>query len=245
MKRRDLTTYLGSGAMASTFWPLVARAQISAKRPLIALLAVPTSAGYERSRNGLIEGLHEAGYFEGRNIDLVERYADGFLERLPALAEELVRLKPDVVVAQVSSAALALRRITTTVPIVVGTMADPVRMGLIASDFELFEYQSPDQRTVEPKNSDYGGHHFAFYVDDIDAAVAYLRSKGLKILGDVKRDTAGPTKGLAWVYVLAPWGTQLEFVSYPNNLAYEHTMGQGLWDPRSCRANPSTHSCQQ
>jgi putative tryptophan/tyrosine transport system substrate-binding protein len=69
------------------------------------------------------------GHFEDRNIDLVERYADGFLERLPALAEELVRLKPDVIVAQVSSAALVLKRSTTTVPIVVGTMADPVRLG--------------------------------------------------------------------------------------------------------------------
>jgi catechol 2,3-dioxygenase-like lactoylglutathione lyase family enzyme len=67
------------------------------------------------------------------------------------------------------------------------------------ANFELFEYQSGDQRTVQLKNSGYGGHHFAFYVDDIDAAVAYLRRKGLKILGDIKRDTAGATKGLSWV----------------------------------------------
>jgi putative ABC transport system substrate-binding protein len=131
MKRRDLITCLGRGANASTiFWPLVARAQGSAKRPMIALLAVPVSSGFARNRNGLLQGLHESGYFEDRNIDLVERYADGFLERLPALAEELVRLKPDVIVAQVSSAALVLKRSTTTVPIVVGTMADPVRLGL-------------------------------------------------------------------------------------------------------------------
>lgn len=105
------------------------------------------------------------------------------------------------------------------------------------ANLELFEYHSPDQRSVEPKNSDYGGHHIAFYVDNIDAAVAYLRSKGLKILGDVKRDAAGPTKGLAWVYVLAPWGTQLEFLSYPNGLAYEQTTRQRLWDPRSSGAS--------
>jgi catechol 2,3-dioxygenase-like lactoylglutathione lyase family enzyme len=112
------------------------------------------------------------------------------------------------------------------------------------ANLELFDYQSPDQRTVQPKNSDYGGHHFAFYVDDIDAAVAYLRGKGLKVLGDIKRDDAGPTKGFAWVYVLAPWGTQLEFVSYPNGLAYEQTTKQRLWNPRSCEVLPSTSSCQ-
>jgi len=100
------------------------------------------------------------------------------------------------------------------------------------ANFELFEYQSPDQRTVQPKNSDYGGHHLAFYVDDIEAAVAYLRGKGLKVLGEIKTNTAGPTQGLSWIYVLAPWGTQLEFLSYPKGLAYEQTTSQRLFDPR-------------
>jgi len=112
------------------------------------------------------------------------------------------------------------------------------------ANFELFEYQSPDQRKAQPKNSDYGGHHFALYVDDIDAAVAYLRGKGLTVLGEIKRGSTGPTKGLAWVYVLAPWGTQLEFVSYPHGLGYEHTTSQRLWDPRSRAALPSARSGQ-
>jgi catechol 2,3-dioxygenase-like lactoylglutathione lyase family enzyme len=102
------------------------------------------------------------------------------------------------------------------------------------ANFELFEYQSPDQRTVQPKNSDYGGHHLAFYVDDLDATVAYLRGKGLRVLGDIKHNTAGPTKGLSWIYVLAPWGTQLEFLSYPKGLEYEQTTTKRLFDPRSC-----------
>ena len=80
------------------------------------------------------------------------------------------------------------------------------------ANFELFEYQSPDQRTVQPKNSDYGGHHLAFYVDDIEAAVAYLRGKGLKVLGEIKTNTAGPTQGLSWIYVLAPWGSYRRFL---------------------------------
>jgi catechol 2,3-dioxygenase-like lactoylglutathione lyase family enzyme len=112
------------------------------------------------------------------------------------------------------------------------------------ANFELFEYQSPDQRTVQPKNSDYGGHHLAFYVDDIEATVAYLRSKGLRVFGDIKTNAAAPTKGLSWIYVLAPWGTQLEFLSYPKGLEYEKTTTKRLWDPRGCAAPSSARSCQ-
>jgi putative ABC transport system substrate-binding protein len=130
MRRREFI----SGFVAAAAWPVAVRAQVAARRPVIAFLAVPTFAAYDRYRGGFLQGLHELGYFEDRNVQLVERYADGFLERLPALAEELVRLKPDVIVAGVSSAAVALRRFTTTIPIVVATMADPIRLGLIASD---------------------------------------------------------------------------------------------------------------
>jgi catechol 2,3-dioxygenase-like lactoylglutathione lyase family enzyme len=112
------------------------------------------------------------------------------------------------------------------------------------ANFELFEYQYPDQRTIQPKNSDYGGHHLAFYVDDLDAAVAYLRGKGLRILGDIKHNAVGPTKGPSCIYVLAPWGTQLEFLSYPKGLEYEQTTTKRLFDPRSCAPLASARSCQ-
>jgi putative ABC transport system substrate-binding protein len=78
--------------------------------------------------------MHEAGYLEGHDFDLVERYADGYLERLSALAEELVRLKPDLILPGSSAIALVVRQFTTTIPIVVGTMADPIRLGLVASE---------------------------------------------------------------------------------------------------------------
>ncbi|GAA5542205.1 MULTISPECIES: VOC family protein [Brucella/Ochrobactrum group] len=52
------------------------------------------------------------------------------------------------------------------------------------SNFEIFEYSSPDQNPVQPRNSDVGGHHLAFYVDDIDSAVQYLRMHDVRILGE-------------------------------------------------------------
>ena len=98
-------------------------------------------------------------------------------------------------------------------------------------NFEIFEYESPDQRSQPPKNSDVGGHHLAFYVDDFDAALTYLRGHGLEILGEPTTRTTGPSGGQTWVYFLTPWGMQLELVSFPNGKAYERESSVRLWHP--------------
>jgi len=98
------------------------------------------------------------------------------------------------------------------------------------SNFEIFEYQSPDQDGQPPKNSDVGGHHLAFYVDDMEAALTYLKAKGVRILGTPtlsKNASAGQT----WVYFLSPWGMQMELVSYPGGKAYEKETNLRLWHP--------------
>jgi catechol 2,3-dioxygenase-like lactoylglutathione lyase family enzyme len=99
------------------------------------------------------------------------------------------------------------------------------------SNFEIFEYEAPDQNTVQPKNSDVGGHHLAFYVDDMDAAVAFLKGKGVRFLGEPTLRTAGPSAGQSWVYFLTPWGMQLELVSYPDGKGYEKETDRRLWHP--------------
>ena len=97
------------------------------------------------------------------------------------------------------------------------------------SNVEIFEYKSADQVKSPPKNSDIGGHHLAFYVDDIDKAVAYLRSeKSVRLLGEVKHITDGPHAGEAWIYFIAPWGLQMELVNFPNGRFH----GDKLWDTR-------------
>jgi glyoxylase I family protein len=85
--------------------------------------------------------------------------------------------------------------------------------------FEVFEYTAPDHRTEPPRNSDVGGHHIALYVEDLDAAVAYLRSCGVRVLGE-PTTSKGPHLGQRWVYFLAPWGLQFELVSYPHGRAF-------------------------
>jgi putative ABC transport system substrate-binding protein len=77
--------------------------------------------------------LHELGYVEGLNIDIVYRYADGDLTRMPALADELVRLNPGAIVAANTAATLALKRATATIPIVCVGLTDPEGFGFIAS----------------------------------------------------------------------------------------------------------------
>jgi catechol 2,3-dioxygenase-like lactoylglutathione lyase family enzyme len=96
-------------------------------------------------------------------------------------------------------------------------------------NLEIFEYSVSDQNRAPPKNSDIGGHHLAFYVDDMTKAVAHLKANGVKVLGEPTVMGGGPTAGETWVYFLAPWGMQLELVSYPKGKAYEKEYKSRLW----------------
>lgn len=97
------------------------------------------------------------------------------------------------------------------------------------SNIELFDYDAPDQQTVSPRNSDIGGSHIAFYVDDIQAAAEYLRAQGVQTrMGPVPIDD-GPVAGQTILYFSAPWGTQMELISFPNGMAYERDGGSVLW----------------
>ena len=97
------------------------------------------------------------------------------------------------------------------------------------SNIELFQYTAPDQKTVAARNSDIGGHHIAFYVDDIDAAAAYLKEKGVRTLMGPLPVNEGPAAGQSILYFFAPWGLQLEAISFPQGMAYEKDGGPVLW----------------
>ncbi|MEC6830453.1 VOC family protein [Photobacterium toruni] len=100
-------------------------------------------------------------------------------------------------------------------------------------NLELFEYAETVKRSkTSPNNADIGGHHIAFYVDDMDAAVTYLKQQDIKVLGEPIIMTEGPTAGESWVYFMAPWGMQLELVSYPNGKAFMQQNTTDLFDPR-------------
>lgn len=106
-----------------------------------------------------------------------------------------------------------------------------VRCGF-GANLEVFEYSAPGQNLAPPLNSDIGGHHLCFYVDDMDAALAHLRAHGVHIMGDVNVIDEGPALGSSWIYFLAPWGLQLELVSYPNGKGPPGGPARRLWNPR-------------
>jgi catechol 2,3-dioxygenase-like lactoylglutathione lyase family enzyme len=97
-------------------------------------------------------------------------------------------------------------------------------------NFEIFQYQTPQPQQPQPLNSDIGGHHLAFYVDDIDLAYQYLLSKNVRVLGE-PTSSKSHSEGQRWVYFLTPWGMQCELVSYPNGKAYEKENSMRLWHP--------------
>jgi catechol 2,3-dioxygenase-like lactoylglutathione lyase family enzyme len=106
-----------------------------------------------------------------------------------------------------------------------------VRCGY-GSNIELFQYQSPDQAKALPKNSDIGGHHIALYVDDIDKAAEYLKSKNVTTMQGPIPIKEGPAAGQSILYFLTPWGLQMELISYPQGMAYEKDSKSVLWSTR-------------
>ena len=103
------------------------------------------------------------------------------------------------------------------------------------ANLELFEWSAPDQDRRQPRNSDFAGHHTAFYVDDIEAAAAWLRSNGVETY-DGPFTTRDGDYARQWVlYLRTPWGAHLELVSYPGGMGYENNGPQRLWDPRPAR----------
>jgi putative ABC transport system substrate-binding protein len=130
--RRELITLLGGAAAA---WPLAARAQQPATVARIAFLGAVSASSTVHKQNidALREGLRDLGYIEGQNLIIEFRWAEGRYELLPALAAELVRLKPDAIITHGTPGTLAAKRATTTIPIVMAVVGDAVVTGVVSS----------------------------------------------------------------------------------------------------------------
>src|SRR5262245_17352938 len=121
VKRREFITLLGGAAAAA--WPRGARAQRT-KNARIGFLGLVSPSSHAARVAALRAGLRDLGWVEGRNIDIEFRWAEGNYDRLGALAEELVRLNVDVLVTHATSGALAAKKATSTIPIVITAVAD-------------------------------------------------------------------------------------------------------------------------
>ena len=130
MDRRTLLRTFGLSLLAP---PLVAEAQPAAKVPRIGVVLTLYASPAETAVQGFRDGLRALGYIEGQNVVIEWRSAAGKYDQLGALVTDLVRLKVDVIVADVTRAVLAARQATTTIPIVFTIAADPVGNGLVSS----------------------------------------------------------------------------------------------------------------
>jgi putative tryptophan/tyrosine transport system substrate-binding protein len=131
LKRRDFITLIGGAAA----WPLAARGQQSERVRRVGLLQglAADDPEWQRRFGAFKQGLQELGWSEGQNITFEARFADGTLERLPALAAELVQANVDVVVTNGAQAIEAARKATSTIPIIMASVGDAVGAGYIAS----------------------------------------------------------------------------------------------------------------
>ncbi|HQR39512.1 MAG TPA: ABC transporter substrate-binding protein [Blastocatellia bacterium] len=128
----DRRTIVGAIAAGLVGAPRLIVAQAPPRVYRIGLLGVSTAAGYARQAEAFRRGLSEHGYVEGHNVVIDQRWADGDAARLPGLAAELVRLRPDVIVTSGPATAVA-KRATDTIPIVMTAGFDPAATGLVAS----------------------------------------------------------------------------------------------------------------
>src|SRR5262245_41261273 len=147
IQRREFITLLGGAAVA---WPLAARAQQQRMRRIGVLETLAADDAWAQTRNGaFLQGLQQAGWTIGRNVQIETRWAAGDADRLRTYAAELVALGPDVIMTTGNAGAAPLLQATRTVPIVFVIVPDPVGAGLVnslarpggnATGFTSFEY---------------------------------------------------------------------------------------------------------
>jgi putative tryptophan/tyrosine transport system substrate-binding protein len=132
MRRREFIAF----SAATVAWPVRVSAQepTARKRKVVAYLSSVTHTVTQPYIDSFLQGMRDLGEVEGRDFDMLYRFSDGYQDRIPSQTEEVIRLKPDVILATAVISAVAARKLTSTIPIVSAALADAVDLGLIKSE---------------------------------------------------------------------------------------------------------------
>jgi putative ABC transport system substrate-binding protein len=132
MRRRKFIRSLGGAAVA---WPLLALAQQAGRVPVIGFLGASwaSASGEGQRLTTFVERLRELGWIEGRTVGIEYRWADGRAERFTEIASEFVRLNVDIIVTYATPAVIAVKQVTSVIPIVFAGASDPIGSGLATS----------------------------------------------------------------------------------------------------------------
>jgi putative ABC transport system substrate-binding protein len=231
--RRKLVVALGAGVLAA---PFASFAQTKGKVPRIGVLSPGSAAGIGAMTEAMRAGLRELGYVEGKNIVIEYRWAENKYERLPALAADLVRLKVDVLVTHATSGVDAARRATTTIPIVMAAIGDPVASGFISdlahpggniTGLSFFSHEIGAKRLELLKELLPGGTRFAVLWDRSVVQRSQIAVKA------AARDLKMPVE-----YIEAQSPDKLE--STIANIARNHVGGLVVWETPMTVSNGKT-----
>jgi putative ABC transport system substrate-binding protein len=255
MRRREFITLLGGTAAT---WPLAARAQQGERMRRIGVLAAlaENDAEVKVWLTAFQEGLQRLGWEPGRNIRIDYRLAGGDQERLKTYAAELVRLAPDVLFAVGPQSLLALHRQTRSLPVVFRSVADPVKLGVVANlarpggnitGFVLFEHAIASKWIELLKDTAPGTGRVAvifdpenpFQVPYLQAAEAAASSFGIQFTRAAVRNAAEIEQAIV-AFAQEPKGALIVLPSVP---AVIHRDSSSRWRPGiACRRSTRSAS---
>ena len=210
MRRREFIALLSNAAIT---WPLAARAQQSTRKISIGFLSVNVRPAMKARVEAFQQGLRELGYIEGQNVLIEYRFAEGNPERLRALADELVRLKVDVIVTEGTTSTRFAKEATSTIPIVMAQDPDPVGTGFVAS----LARPSGNITGLSNLRSDLGGKRLEILRDTIPglAGVAIIGTSttpgNAQALADVERAASTLALGIQVLEILGPQDIETAF----------------------------------